>query len=361
VNTDNAVVQNPKLNSVRALLAKMKGQFEMALPKHMSADRLMRVALTACQTNPKLLDCTPTSFAGAMMRAAQVGLEPDGTLGRAYLIPRKNNRAGTLECHFQVGYKGLVELCQRSGEIASVRADVVRKGDFLVYEKGINEKLEHREGVGNWDAPITHVYAIIRTKNGGVYWDCWTAEKVEAHRRRFSKDTREDSAWETSWEEMGEKTVLTAVTKLAPKSVEVAMVTADEARAEAGLPIDIEVVDLTEKADGPPKTIADLKTRAKKDKSQQEEPPPAEEAPATLSATPAVAAAPTASPAASPAQNTGTAKLLELIGVYKEMLAESVFMTILKKHGGDLGMLNLGLGSDGLKALLDELNKATGP
>ena len=279
---------------MRDLMERNKQQFAMALPKHMSVERLLRIGATACQRNPRLLECSPKSFLGALMTAAQLGLEPDGTLGRAYLIPRMNRRANQMECHFQPGYLGLIELCHRSGEVASVRADVVRKGDFFEYEKGLSEKLVHREG-DNPDAEITHVYAIITTKGGGHYWDVWTALKVEAHRQRFSQDTRDDSAWNTDWPSMAKKTLLLAVQKLAPKSVVQARAIVAQEQSDAGLPQDIGMGDFgaddapAAAPTGKPKSIADIKARERATvqpatAAALAEEPPAQAAPAAAAA-----------------------------------------------------------------------------
>ena len=83
----NAVQVKQESDNVRGLLEKMKGQFEMALPKHVTPDRLIRVALTAVQNTPKLLECDRRSLLSAVMTCAQLGLEPDGVLGQAYLVP----------------------------------------------------------------------------------------------------------------------------------------------------------------------------------------------------------------------------------------------------------------------------------
>ena len=224
--------------TIAGLLERNKSQFERVLPKHMDADRLVRIALTQIRLNPKLGECTPQSMVAACMKAAQLGLEPDGVTGRAYLIPRKNGRLSrqsgrdVYEVNFQRGYKGVLDLCYRSGLVTSVRAEVVRDGDFLKYEKGTADTLVHREGTDNWNAKITHVYAVVKTKDGGVLWDCWPAEKVEEHRRRFSKDTRDDSVWETDWDSMAKKTVLLAVMNLAPQSVESARAFGEETAPE---------------------------------------------------------------------------------------------------------------------------------
>lgn len=243
-----AEIGKDRFRTMHDLLEQSKLQMQRVLPNHMSADRLVRIALTQCRINPTLLECTPESMLGALMKASQLGLEPDGVTGRAYLIPRRNRRLGTMEVNFQRGYKGILDLCYRSGQIASVRADVVREGDFLLFEKGLEEKLVHRPAKDNWDAAITHVYAVIKLKEGGSLWDIWPSERVEAHRHRFSKDTREDSVWNTDWEAMAKKTVLIAVGNLAPMAVEwqraVALEREDGNAPEADeLPIGASIVD----------------------------------------------------------------------------------------------------------------------
>lgn len=70
----------------------------------MTPERFMRMALSAINNTPKLAECTQISFLAALMNAAQLGLEPNTPLGQAYLIPYNNK--GTMECQFQIGYKG---------------------------------------------------------------------------------------------------------------------------------------------------------------------------------------------------------------------------------------------------------------
>src|SRR5262245_29341353 len=108
-----------KIATVRDLLEKSRAQIALALPRHMSADRMLRVAMTSVQRNPLLLDCTPVSLVGAIIQSSQLGLEPDGELGEAYLIPYRNNKkGGQREVQFQTGYKGLLKLARNSGAIS---------------------------------------------------------------------------------------------------------------------------------------------------------------------------------------------------------------------------------------------------
>lgn len=112
----------------------MEGQFARALPKVMTPERFTRIALSALSNTPKLMECTRNSFLGALMNAAQLGLEPNTPLGQAYLIPYENRKKGVTECQFQIGYKGLLDLCYRSGEVASVQAQVVYENDKFEYD-----------------------------------------------------------------------------------------------------------------------------------------------------------------------------------------------------------------------------------
>jgi recombination protein RecT len=78
-------------------------QLKMALPKHLTPDRLLRVAMTSIQQNPRLLDCTQESLLKSVIICAQLGLEPDGIIGGAYLVPYFNTKKNTYEAQFQIG------------------------------------------------------------------------------------------------------------------------------------------------------------------------------------------------------------------------------------------------------------------
>ena len=127
--------------SIKDLIVSMEGQIAKALPSVLTPERFTRMVLTALSTNPKLRECTTQSFLGAMMQAAQLGVEPNTPLGQAYLIPYKNK--GILECQFQLGYKGLLELAYRRGEVTIIQAHEVYENDVFEYELGLEPKLRH--------------------------------------------------------------------------------------------------------------------------------------------------------------------------------------------------------------------------
>ncbi len=132
------------IGTLRSLLEKSASQIKMALPRYMTAERMIRVALTACQRTPDLLACDPLSVVGSVMQAAQLGLETDGVLGHAYLVPFNNRKTGRKECQLIPGYKGLIEVAYRRGRVASVSAHVVYDKDMFSFDFCIEAKLEHK-------------------------------------------------------------------------------------------------------------------------------------------------------------------------------------------------------------------------
>ena len=97
----NAVAKSGGPKTLRDYLKTMEGEIAKALPSVITPERFTRIVTTALSSNPQLNNCTPQSFLGAMMTAAQLGLEPNTPLGQAYLLPYNNH--GTLECQFQLG------------------------------------------------------------------------------------------------------------------------------------------------------------------------------------------------------------------------------------------------------------------
>lgn len=193
----------------------VKKQVAMALlGTGLNPDRYTRVISSGISRNPKLAQCTQTSFLGAMMQAAQLGLEPNTSLGYAYLIPYRNK--GVMECQFQIGYQGMIELARRSGLI--VQARTVYENDNFDYSYGLNETLEHKPARTNRGKPIFY-YAIYKDKDGYGTFVVLSREDVEAHAKRFSKSFN-NGPWQTDFDAMALKTAIKQVLKLAPLSVE---------------------------------------------------------------------------------------------------------------------------------------------
>ena len=129
------VSQKPK--KMQDYIKKMQGEIAKALPSVLTPERFTRITLSALSTNAKLAETTPQSFLSAMMTAAQLGLEPNTPLGQAYLIPFWNGKNKCLECQFQLGYKGLIDLAYRSGEVSVIQAQIVYENDEFSYSFGL--------------------------------------------------------------------------------------------------------------------------------------------------------------------------------------------------------------------------------
>lgn len=190
----------------------MSGEIAKALPSVITPERFTRMVLSAISVNPNLAGCTPKSFLGAMMTAAQLGVEPNTALGQAYIIPFRNH--GTMEAQFQLGYKGLIDLAYRSGEISIIQAHTVHENDEFEYELGLDPKLRHVPAKSDRGA-ATHYYAMFKTKDDGYGFKVMSVDDVRAHARKYSKSFS-NGPWQTNFDEMAKKTVLKQVLKYAP-------------------------------------------------------------------------------------------------------------------------------------------------
>jgi recombination protein RecT len=197
----------------------MQPEIAKALPSVITPERFSRIALTAISTNPKLAECTPQSFMGALMNAAQLGLEPNTPLGQAYLIPFFNGKARVLETQFQIGYKGLIDLAHRSGEIQNIYAKEVYEADEFDYAFGLEPFLKHKPGTGADRGNVTFYYAVYKLVNGGYGFEVMSRDEIEAHAKRYSK-AYSSGPWQTAFDEMAKKTVLKKALKYAPIKTE---------------------------------------------------------------------------------------------------------------------------------------------
>ena len=209
-----AVAKKDTSAGMRAYIAKMEGEIAKALPSVLTPERFTRITLSALSTTPKLAETTPQSFLGAMMTAAQLGLEPNTPLGQAYLLPFKNK--GVLECQFQIGYKGLIDLAYRSEQVSLIQAHEVRENDNFTYEYGLDPKLSHKPALRD-RGEVYCYYAMFRTKDGGFGFEVMSRDDIEEHARKYSQSYGSDfSPWKSNFDEMAKKTVLKRVLKYAP-------------------------------------------------------------------------------------------------------------------------------------------------
>ena len=210
-----AVVQAAKGGTLQSWLKsdQFKTAVAAALPKHLTPDRFVRVALNAFMRTPKLAECTQESVFRCMLDLSALGLEADGR--RAHLIPFKRNikEAGgwrsQMECQLIVDYKGLVELAYRSGTISNIHADKVCENDEFDYDRGLLTR--HRIDFRAPRGPAYAYYARVVFKDGTDIAEVMTVEEVEAIRKR-SKSAN-DGPWVTDFDEMAKKTVFRRLSK----------------------------------------------------------------------------------------------------------------------------------------------------
>lgn len=231
---------------IRGLFSTSEAKIAALVPKHVSPERLVKVALAAIFRTPKLLECNPVSLLNAFMECSQLGLECGGVLGQAYLVPYNNKvkREGQPDrwetsAQFILGYRGMIALARRSGEIASIEANVVREGDVFEEEKGSNPRLRH---VPNRDTaevrPLRLVYAIARLTSGETVTEVMS--KAEVDKIRARSKSRDNGPWVSDYDEMARKTVVRRLFKYLPVSIEVqSAVNEDDERDRANETIDV--------------------------------------------------------------------------------------------------------------------------
>lgn len=196
------------------LLQDRMGQIEKLVPKHMTAARLMRIAVNCVAKTPLLQQCSPTSLLQCVLVAAELGLEPGGALGHLYLVPFKGIATPI------VGYRGLIELARRSGEISSIRAVVVHERDKFRYAEGIEQTVEHEPVLEGDPGPLKLAYCVIKLRDGGVVVEMMTRAQIDAIKAISKTANRDDSPWKLHYDEMAKKTVARRALKWAPLSSE---------------------------------------------------------------------------------------------------------------------------------------------
>lgn len=234
-----------------AMLTAWKGEIANALPKHMNADRMARIALTCFRNVPKLAECNPKSVFAAVIQAAQLGIEP-GLMGEAYLIPFKDT------CQLIPGYAGLIKLAKQTGMVVDIYSMSVRAKDKFRCTFGLERQLVHepKASAGGFPASqaergdIIGVYAVAVFKDGTRTFVVMGKDEIDRVRdgsqgyqqaKRYDKLDR--NPWHTHYEEMGQKTAIRRLCKTLPKSPELAQAIALEDMHNAGRAQNIDIKD----------------------------------------------------------------------------------------------------------------------
>lgn len=250
-----AILARQRSKPIEQLIQSSLKELGKALPSHLNAERLVRIALTTLRLNPKLAECTPESFLGALFQAAQLGLEPN-VEGQAYINPYLNSKKITdengkikwikvLEAQFQIGYKGYIELFYRHKAAEYIDTHAVHENDIFDYEYGTNSYLKHCPKFKDRGEVIAY-YAVAKLKDSGSVFkvmskdDCITHGKI--HSKCFDKETQtfdKNSSWFKFPDAMCKKTVINQLAKLLPKSIELQKAFAMDDTTKSKLDVDM--------------------------------------------------------------------------------------------------------------------------
>lgn len=243
--TNEITPTNKNQVTLSGMLTQYKAEIQHALPRHVSPDRMLRMALTSARKNPDLLACSPESFLGAVIQSAQLGLEPDTPMGHAYLLPFYNSGTGKKEVNFMPGYRGYMELVYRAANHPILNPGAVYDGDKFEYQRGTSAFLNHSPMPRTDGDKLTHVYCVANFADGRKEFDVMTRVEVEAcHARSKAKGF---SPWKTDYEAMAKKTIIRRFVKYLPMSAELQTACGLDDAAESGLSQGNETILTTER------------------------------------------------------------------------------------------------------------------
>lgn len=239
VREQNAVANMKPKEKVAYFLRQKQGEIAKMLPRHLNAERLLKVAQIAATTTPALAECDVPSLVGAIGQCAQMGLEPNTVLGHAYLVPfntkRKDaqgNERWVKSVQVIIGYKGLIDLARRSGQIVSIAAHEVCANDQFELVYGLDEKLNHIPAMQDRGGVIGF-YAVAKLKDGGHCFEFMSTQQVtEIMKATQSKGNY--GPWKDNFIEMGRKTVIRRLAKYLPLSIEFQTAAALDGMADGG-------------------------------------------------------------------------------------------------------------------------------
>lgn len=208
-------------DGIQRLLQHAWPRIEQVMPKHMSSERLYQLAISTINQTPRLAECDSASLLSCVMKCSALGLEPSAVdgLGRAYILPFRNK--GRMQATFIIGYKGLIDLARRSGQLRSIHAQAVYEGDeFDYWEDELGQHFSFRPNRAADHSPerLTDVYVTAQLVNGGRVFEHMTKAEVDAIRKRSR--SANNGPWVTDYEAMALKTVIRRSARYLPMSTE---------------------------------------------------------------------------------------------------------------------------------------------
>lgn len=203
-----------------------RGHMAAVAASHLDPERVTRIVLGCVARTPKLAQCTTASIVRSVMQAVELGLEPGSATGQAYLVPFGQ------DCTLVIGYRGLLDLMRRTGQVASVNAQAVYEGDEFEIAFGIEDTLRHIPKGDPDPAKLIGAYAVVRFRDGSHQLGYMTRKQIDAIRSRSRAGN--SGPWVTDYAEMARKTVLRNVAKWCPMSIEMSKAMAVEVATETG-------------------------------------------------------------------------------------------------------------------------------
>lgn len=222
----------------KSILKSQWPKIQQVMPKAMNQERMFQLAVSAYNSTPKLAECSPVSVLSCVMKCASLGLEPSAVdgLGRAYILPYHNRKTRRMEAQFMLGYKGMIDLARRSGELRSIHAQAVYEGDaFSNWEDETGQHFRYENmDVGHDQGRLTHVYVNAQLADGGFVFEVMTKREIDAIRARSK--AKDYGPWVTDYEAMALKTVIRRSFRYLPVSVEAkGAAAADETTPDYGI------------------------------------------------------------------------------------------------------------------------------
>lgn len=218
-------IQVDPSKNITTLLQSQRKQIELALPRHMTPDRMLRIALTELRKSQQLQRANPLSFLAAVIQCSQLGLEPSSGLGHAYLVPYKD------EVQVIIGYRGMIELARRSGQIVSIGAYCVYERDKFEMSFGLDPDIKHTPEWRSDKGDLVAVYAVAKLKDGGTQFEVMSRSQIDEIKASATANKR-SSPWFDHFDEMARKTVIRRLFKYLPISVEMAKAIEVEERGD---------------------------------------------------------------------------------------------------------------------------------
>lgn len=215
------------LPRIKAVLEQASARVAGVLPRHLTPERMIQVAMVQCYRTPKLAECDPNTILAAVVRASSLGLDLEPAMCEAYLIPRWNEKARANECQFQVGYQGLRKLALQGGQVAYIRTALVYDQDEFDYYFDPELHFRHRPAPTTGRGPVVAAYSHAKLPTGDNLIEVMAVDEINAIMLRSKRAITNSKTgycpttpWDTDWGEMARKTLLRRHCKSLPRSTE---------------------------------------------------------------------------------------------------------------------------------------------